>query len=181
LETPNNWTDCTTVRIVTNGTNQLLAPYGGNPNCSRAYPLQCPGAQYKEVVMPTGYTLAALASAVSAQYALLNDSSHVKTPNTPGCADALLGFVCGKWFQSCNDPGTCESSCLQATCLCTIQNTNNSNDDWDCGLAILPNSLSDLNGPCDHVYSPSRQCYSSGFHISISFVSLISFLLFLFV
>jgi len=158
LESPDNWTDCTTVRVVVSGTNQLLSPYGGNANCEQAYPLQCPGAQYQKVLIPAGYTLGDLATAVAASYALINDSYHVKTPNTPGCSSALLAFLCGKWFQACNDPGSCHDTCTQAVCLCGVQNTQDSGDDWDCNLTTFGSQLTDFGGPCDEVYSPTKQC-----------------------
>jgi len=171
LASPNNWTDCTTVRLVSTGTNELLSPYGGNSNCALAFPATCPNVWYSKVFVPAGYNLADLADAVNADLALLKDPEHIQTPITPGCNTSLLAFLCGHWFQACNDGGTCHSSCTQATCLCGIYNTNDSNDDWDCGLATLPNSASDLNGPCKTSYNSHLCAVSGAERVVISFLS----------
>jgi len=160
VESPDQWTDCTTVRVVRNGTNMLLSPTGGASLCQQAYPLQCPNAQYQSVNVPVGYTLGSLADAVAASYALINDTYHVKTPNTPGCADSLLAYLCGKFFQNCSSASgsICHDTCTQAICLCGVNNTQDQGDDWDCALASLGKSAYDLGGSCSHIYGSNGQC-----------------------
>jgi len=165
VESPDQWTDCTTVRVVKNGTNMLLSPNGGASLCQKAFPLQCPNAQYQLVNVPVGYTLGSLSDAVTASYALINDTYHVKTPNTPGCSTSLLAYLCGKFFQNCSSASgsTCHDTCTQAVCLCGINNTQDAQDDWDCALSSLGKSAYDLGGPCNKLYGQNGQCKPTDF------------------